>query len=598
MANEVQILIKAVDQASGTLKKINGELTKSGTTAQSVAGKFKALLSSPTAMIGVVGAVTGAMTAAGVAVKGLADDFQDYAFQVQDFGRIIGATPEEASKLIQVADDVRLSVGSMTAAMRAAITKGYTPSIQGLGEMADAYNAIKEPLEKSRYLVETFGRSGLEMAKLLELGSAKIQEMGDSIENTGLLMTQSGVDAATEYYQAIDTLGDSWTSLTQILGREAVPVLTDAVNWLNNFVAESQKAAAATNDLETAVALGLISAEEYQDAINRLSIKDTELYDILKNKAVPIMEEYRQKYKDILPDMAEMILKTTNLGKAVDVMSMSVDTSVGTLDAFGQSAADAGDGFSRLADGIKRAQADYDKFLKGKRTLDLEARLNFKMPDITGQIEAFFDKSKWEAAGGAALEAAFGKVNEAVANGAITQTQAGIVFNSLYVEAQKIQVALGNITADQAAENVRRTLGGSLEDALALVTEIRNKASFDVTSYLTVEVTYKTGTGKGVGKTNVELDLIPDNFKGPGGANGLNMIVPPGFPNDTFPVRASSGEQVTITPQSRGGGGGNNVTVNVYPTPGQSETAIANAVIRKINQSMRAGSRSGLGYTG
>jgi hypothetical protein len=34
----------------------------------------------------------------------------------------------------------------------------------------------------------------------------------------------------------------------------------------------------------------------------------------------------------------------------------------------------------------------------------------------------------------------------------------------------------------------------------------------------------------------------------PGGAHGLNMIVPPGYPNDSFRVRATSGETVTITP--------------------------------------------------
>jgi len=34
----------------------------------------------------------------------------------------------------------------------------------------------------------------------------------------------------------------------------------------------------------------------------------------------------------------------------------------------------------------------------------------------------------------------------------------------------------------------------------------------------------------------------------PGGARGLDMIVPSGFPNDTYPVRATSGEHVAITP--------------------------------------------------
>ena len=48
----------------------------------------------------------------------------------------------------------------------------------------------------------------------------------------------------------------------------------------------------------------------------------------------------------------------------------------------------------------------------------------------------------------------------------------------------------------------------------------------------------------------------------PGGQHGLDMIVPPGFPNDTFPVLASSGERVKITPGA-GGGGGSGRSVNI-----------------------------------
>jgi len=36
---------------------------------------------------------------------------------------------------------------------------------------------------------------------------------------------------------------------------------------------------------------------------------------------------------------------------------------------------------------------------------------------------------------------------------------------------------------------------------------------------------------------------------GPGGQHGLSMTVPPGFPNDSFPIMATSGEYVEITPQ-------------------------------------------------
>lgn len=39
---------------------------------------------------------------------------------------------------------------------------------------------------------------------------------------------------------------------------------------------------------------------------------------------------------------------------------------------------------------------------------------------------------------------------------------------------------------------------------------------------------------------------------GIGGANGLDMVVPAGYPNDSFPIRAQSGEHVQITPAGQG----------------------------------------------
>lgn len=50
---------------------------------------------------------------------------------------------------------------------------------------------------------------------------------------------------------------------------------------------------------------------------------------------------------------------------------------------------------------------------------------------------------------------------------------------------------------------------------------------------------------------------------GPGYQAGANFVVPPGFPNDSFPMKVSSGERVIVIPKGQAaGGGGMNVTVN------------------------------------
>jgi antitoxin component HigA of HigAB toxin-antitoxin module len=84
-------------------------------------------------------------------------------------GRTIGATPEEASKLIQAADDVQISYETLTTALEAAIRKGVEPTIEGLGGLADQYNAIQDPIERTKFLMDNFGRSGADLAPLMEL---------------------------------------------------------------------------------------------------------------------------------------------------------------------------------------------------------------------------------------------------------------------------------------------------------------------------------------------------------------------------------------------------------------------------------------------
>lgn len=51
---------------------------------------------------------------------------------------------------------------------------------------------------------------------------------------------------------------------------------------------------------------------------------------------------------------------------------------------------------------------------------------------------------------------------------------------------------------------------------------------------------------------------------GVGGQRGLDMIVPPGFPRDTFPVRASSKERLIIIPPGQPGAAGGPMSQNVF----------------------------------
>jgi hypothetical protein len=75
-------------------------------------------------------------------------------------------------------------------------------------------------------------------------------------------------------------------------------------------------------------------------------------------------------------------------------------------------------------------------------------------------------------------------------------------------------------------------------------------------------------------------DKYTDPLKGPGGANGMDFIVPPGYPNDSFPFRAQSGERVTVTPANQISNNMGGITI--YVSGAGDPKAVADAMALRL----------------
>lgn len=228
-------------QAEGAAKKFSTGVKQSGMSLTELSSGIGLAKQSFGVLKGVFGATAGATV--------------DYAKQVRDLGRTIGATAEESSKLIQAADDVKVSYEALSTGLETAVRKGFDPSIAGLGRLADQYNAIQDPIARAKFAMDTFGRAGADLAPLLEKGSAGIRALGEEAEALGLVMSGEGVQSALEYEQAVDELTDAWTGFKITLGTEVLPAVTDAIQGMND-------SAAAVRLMNKAVDEGVISGEE------------------------------------------------------------------------------------------------------------------------------------------------------------------------------------------------------------------------------------------------------------------------------------------------------------------------------------------------
>lgn len=230
--------------ANSTLQ-VTYRTKKTGTGTQDLTkemGQAKMGLADMKAGLDMAGQAFGAVKAA---VQSVIDPTVEYAGQIRELQRTIGSTAEESSKLIQAADDVGISAGTLQSALEAAIKRGVKPTIAGIADLADEYLSIQDPIARTKFLMDNFGKSGADLAPLMLQGADGIRAAGEEAERLGLVMSQDGVDAAREYEIAMDDFNDSVLAVKLAIAQGLLPAVSDAITqgaqyvqvWKNVFTA-------------------------------------------------------------------------------------------------------------------------------------------------------------------------------------------------------------------------------------------------------------------------------------------------------------------------------------------------------------------------
>jgi len=203
----------------GTKTQLGGIKGAAGEMSTAVNSKLSSMIA-PAALVS--GAIYG--------IKDALDSTVAYAKQVEDLGRLIGASPEEASRLIQAADDMRISYDTLSTSMEAAIRKGFDPSIAGLQDIRQKYQDLKDPIEQSKLLMDTFGRAGADMAPLMKLSSDELANLAAEADKAGLALSGKNLEDARQYALAMDGLDDSIMGVKVALAKGMIPSITEFIN--------------------------------------------------------------------------------------------------------------------------------------------------------------------------------------------------------------------------------------------------------------------------------------------------------------------------------------------------------------------------------
>jgi len=127
-------------------------------------------------------------------------------------------------------------------------------TVDTLADLSDEYLRLAPGTERNTWLIEKFGRSGLQMARLMETGGEKIREMSEAIEDD-LILTEDAIKVQEEYRVAVDELEDAVSGLktqlglalmplktewNQFLVQELIPVLREVIGWFKELPVPAQ----------------------------------------------------------------------------------------------------------------------------------------------------------------------------------------------------------------------------------------------------------------------------------------------------------------------------------------------------------------------
>ena len=619
------------------------------------------------------------------AVESVINPTVEYAGQIRELQRTIGSTAEESSKLIQAADDVGISAGTLQGALEAAIKRGVKPTIEGIGELADEYNAIKDPIARTKFLMDNFGRSGADLAPLMAQGAEGIRAAGEEAERLGLVMGQDGVDAARQYEIAMDDFNDSvlavklaiaenllpavtslldtgsqqvqlWKSITEAVGEHRLGLL-DYLKLSAQVVWTDKTLADAVDELTDSQKQGRSAARDATDGFAGLA----EQYDTTTLATVEFSNQIQsqtQWLNDLAGPAREVKDSIDELANANMRLSAALDGAVGEeVRNYTESQAD-------LEKQIADTRAEIDKYtrMSGQTvtvvtdTEEAQRNLTIAMaaqetaagtlaeaqqklsentdPDKQLQLEAAVARAQ------GALNNAAGEVGEwnsalATSGGTYVTDYSTAIDEATGKLGELEQAAADNAAAHELA--TEKILFGYLQQALAVdgltLDEIHALTSvgeqwgiLDSDTATAVDgilgAAEDLANGGDLATFQNQVNGVRDSILGvptdwtttfhvnqdgqvptytPNGgnsnafANGVtDFVVPPGYPNDSFPMFVQSGEVVNVTPAGQSSSQGGGVTVNggiTINAPGATANELY-AMLQANDIRRRTGARS------
>lgn len=550
-SRELEILQIQINKETESLNKMQVELKQTGTALETLGQGAKKTGSATNILANTYTELNNALGVADKAIDTVKQVYEQtigvtlkYADTVRQLSRVSGAGAEDTSRLIQMTDDLGLSMGDLETATRGAATKGIVLTTDSLAKMSDEYLNLAAGTERNTYLLDNFGRAGLEMAQVLEAGSTKIKAMSAAVSDN-LVLTEKQITQARNLEIAIDNLNDSWSGVVTNVSTKVIPILGDLFNAQQKSLDEEMQWYDHIIGLNTIYWYNMIKraqAEREASEANKQSMDAATARWVAMGKA---METTVKPGDNVQKYQWEQYAA---LGK----LNPEINTWTDKL----REAAEA-------EKEVAAATKSNNEMLAGiGKVFDLEERHNEYM------IESSAKRSELETELAALRKQGYSETSEKIKgvkkdledlDGEIAKNQKNFDQASYAIVADLLtqQLAADGVLSN---EDMDKILAYELEHGLMSQAAIDDWKAMEAEA-LNYQSIYMNMPDKTINITTNYHNNRPGT--GSGGSGGLSdygysqggsFTVPSGYPNDSFPMNVESGEHVTVTPAGKSPG--------------------------------------------
>jgi hypothetical protein len=340
---------------------------------------------------------TGVTAAAGAAFAAV-DSFSQLGVEVGKFSDATGVTTEEASRLIEVSNDLGVSTESLQGALNK-LNKGIDPkAFKDLG-VAIAYtdngatdvnatfmnviahlNGIKDPAQRAREGTKLLGKSWTDLAELVGIGADELQKSLDGVSKAKVLSPEQ-VAKAKAFRDAMNDLQDVGEDLAATIGSELAPALVLTAEALKYVTEEGGPALEILKGISDAV-----TGPGFFDDISEFITGGLGYFDMWKLS----LDALSGKYDDVAVSAGELWPTIDGMGdSAKETAEKTYLLEQKTRDA-AEAAAVARDRFNEARQKLKDLQ---DEISGRKSLVDLKISLKANA-DKLGELKEKFEKGK------------------------------------------------------------------------------------------------------------------------------------------------------------------------------------------------------------